>query len=70
VEQALTAYTRGSAWFSFDEHNRGHLEPGALADVAVLDHDPFAIDPDELPNVKADLTMVGGKIVHATGEFA
>ncbi|HEY5652545.1 MAG TPA: amidohydrolase [Acidimicrobiia bacterium] len=70
IEQALTAYTRGSAWFSFDEHNRGHLEAGALADVAVLNRDPFAIDPDELPSVSSDLTLVGGRTVHAAGEFA
>lgn len=69
IEQALTAYTRGSAWFSFDEHDRGHLEPGALADIAVLNRDPFEIDPDELPTVSADLTVVGGEIVHAVGEF-
>ena len=70
VEQALTAYTRGSAWFSFDETDRGHLEPGALADIAVLNRDPFEIDPDELPTVSADLTLLGGKTVHAAGEFA
>ncbi len=66
----MTAYTRGSAWFSFDESDRGHLEPGALADVAVLNRDPFEIDPDDLPAVSADLTLLGGQIVHATGEFA
>jgi hypothetical protein len=70
IEQALTAYTRGSAWFSFDEADRGHLEPGALADIAVLNRDPFEIDPDELPTVSADLTLLGGKIVHAAGEFS
>ncbi len=69
IEQALTAYTRGSAWFSFDEHDRGHLEPGALADIAIVDQDPFEIDPDELPSVGADLTMVGGRIVHTTGKI-
>ncbi len=70
IEQALTAYTSGSAWFSFDERDRGHLEPGALADIAVLNRDPFEIDPDDLPTVSADLTLLGGKIVHATGDFA
>ena len=70
IEQALTAYTSGSAWFSFDETSRGNLEPGALADVAVLSRDPFDIDPNELPTVTADVTMVGGEVVHRTGAFS
>jgi predicted amidohydrolase YtcJ len=64
IEQALTAYTRGSAWFSFEEDDRGHLEQGALADVAVLSDDPFEVDPDRLPEVSAELTLVGGRPVH------
>lgn len=70
VEQALTAYTRGSAWFSFDEASRGHLEPGALADLAVLDADPFALEPDALPEVRSELTLVGGLRTHVGDAFA
>ena len=70
VEQALTAYTRGSAWFSFEEATRGHLEPGAMADLAVLDADPFSIDPDHLPRVRSDLTVIGGVPVHTGPAFA
>lgn len=70
VEQALTAYTRGSAWFSFEEDRRGHLEPGALADVAVLDADPFAVEPDELPEIRSDLTLLGGRPVHVSDAFS
>lgn len=70
VGQALTAYTRGSAWFSFEEETRGHLEPGALADVAVLDADPFSIDPDRLPDVRSELTLLGGTSVHAGPAFS
>jgi predicted amidohydrolase YtcJ len=69
IEQALTAYTRGSAWFSFEEDERGHLEPGALADVAVLTADPFEVDPDRLPEVSSDLTLVGGRPVHVGPGF-
>lgn len=64
IEQALHAYTRGSAWFSFEERERGHLEPGALADVAVLSADPFAVDPSELPGIGSELTLLGGDPVH------
>lgn len=69
VEQALTAYTRGSAWFSFEEQTRGHLEAGAVADLAVLDTDPFAIDPDRLPQVRPELTLVGGRPVYTGPSF-
>ncbi len=70
VEQALTAYTRGSAWFSFEEDERGHLEPGALADIAVLDADPFGVDPADLPGISSDLTLLGGRPTHIGAAFA
>lgn len=70
VEEALSAYTSGSAWFSLDEHKRGKLRPGMLADLAVLTDDPFAIDSGRLTGIRSDLTMVGGAIVHSTGSFA
>ena len=64
VEEALTAHTRGSAWFSFEDASRGHLERGALADRSVLDADPFTIDTGDLPLIRAHATLVGGRIVH------
>lgn len=70
VEQALRAYTSGSAWFSFEEHERGHLEPGALADLAVLSADPFAVDPDLLPEIGSELTLIGGSPVHTGAAFS
>lgn len=70
IEQALSAYTRGSAWFSFEEQTRGHLEPGALADVAVVDPDPFAVEPDALPGITSRLTLVGGRAVHTSPAFS
>ena len=70
LEQALTAYSRGSAWFSFDEASRGHLELGALADLAVLSADPFVLEPDALPEVRSELTLVGGDPTHRADAFA
>lgn len=70
VEEALSAYTSGSAWFSLDEHKRGKLQPGMLADLAVLTDDPFNLDPDRLTDIQSDLTMVDGAIVHSAGPFA
>ena len=69
-EQALGLYTRGSAWFSSEEHERGTLAAGALADLAVLDADYFGIDEDALPSVRSELTIVDGAIVHAGEAFA
>lgn len=70
VEQALAAYTTGSAWFSFEETARGHLERGALADVAVLDADPFEIEADRLPDIRSELTLLGGAPVHVGAAYA
>ncbi len=69
-EDALRAYTIGSAWFSFDENKRGSLEPGKLADLAVLSKDYMTVPLDQLESVESLLTMVGGKIVYAAGPYA
>ncbi len=69
-QEALSAYTSGSAWFSLEEDKRGTLRPGVLADLAVLTDDLFTVDEDEIPDIRALLTLVGGRIVHADGPFA
>lgn len=69
-EDALRAYTIGSAWFSFDENKRGSLEPGKLADLAVLSKDYMTVPLDQLESIESLLTMVGGKVVHAAGPYA
>jgi predicted amidohydrolase YtcJ len=69
-EEALRLYTAGSAWFSFDDEKRGTLEPGRLADLAVLDRDYLTVPAEEIGTLSALLTMVDGRIVHATGPFA
>jgi predicted amidohydrolase YtcJ len=69
-EEALRFYTQGSAWFTFDDDKRGTLEPGRLADLAVLDKDYMAVPAEELGTLTSLLTMVGGKIVYAAEPFA
>jgi predicted amidohydrolase YtcJ len=64
AEQALAMYTRGSAWLSFSEHERGMIRPGLLADWVSLSQDPLAIDPMALRDLKVDATAVGGEIVY------
>lgn len=66
-EQAVEAYTRGSAYAEFAERDKGTLEVGKLADLAVLSQDIFTVPPDALPATKSVLTLVGGKIVHDGG---
>jgi len=63
VEQALTAYTSAAAHACYLEDRLGTLEPGNYADLVVLSHDIFTIDPIEIEGVKVDLTMVEGKVV-------
>ena len=69
-EDALRAYTIGSAWFSFDDKSRGSLEPGKLADLAVLSKDYMTVPLEQIESIESLLTMVGGKIVYATGPYA
>ena len=64
VEEALLATCVAPAWLSGDERRRGKLLPGYLADLVVLDRDPFAIETKELPDVRVVATMVGGRWVH------
>jgi len=68
-EDALRLYTKGSAWFTFDDDKRGTLEPGRLADLAVLDKDYLTVPAGELGSLTSLLTMVGGKIVYAADPF-
>jgi predicted amidohydrolase YtcJ len=69
-EEALRLYTQGSAWFTHDDTRRGTLEPGKLADLAVLTADYMTVPEDAIANIESLLTMVGGRIVYATGPYA
>jgi predicted amidohydrolase YtcJ len=67
--EALRLYTLGSAWFSFDETQRGSLEIGKLADLAVLSKDYMTVPVDQVGGIESLLTMVGGKIVYVAGPY-
>lgn len=64
VEQAVTAYTVGSARAELRDREKGALRPGLLADLAVLTQDIFTIAPEALPTTASDLTVIGGRIVY------
>ena len=68
-EQALRLYTAGSAWFSFDDDRRGTLEVGKLADFAILDQDFFTVPVERIGRTVSLMTVVGGKVVHASTPF-
>lgn len=65
VREAIAAYTSLGAWSGREELSKGTLELGRLADVAVLDRDPCAIDPCGLKDVRTRMTIVGGRVVFA-----
>ncbi len=69
-DTALELWTAGSAWFSSEQDKKGRIKTGQLADLAVLSADFFSIPQEEIKSLESLLTVVGGKIVHADGEFS
>ena len=69
-EEALRLYTHGSSWFSSESAKKGILADGQLADLAVLTDDYLSVPAEKIKGLESVLTLVGGKIVHATGEFS
>jgi predicted amidohydrolase YtcJ len=69
-QEALQLWTHGSAWFSTEQARKGRLAPGQFADCALLSADYFAVAEDDIPDITSVLTVVDGRIVHATGPFA
>lgn len=63
VEEAVRAYTMGSAYASFEENVKGSIEPGKLADLVVLSDDIFSIDPVKIADTKVWMTIFDGQIV-------
>ncbi|MFP5108208.1 amidohydrolase [Neobacillus sp. C211] len=63
LSEALKAYTYGSAFGTFREHELGTLEVGKLADIVVLDQNLFDITPKDIVQAKVQLTIIDGKIV-------
>ncbi|MEX2647517.1 MAG: amidohydrolase [Alphaproteobacteria bacterium] len=61
-EEALAAYTTLGAWAGFEENLKGSIEVGKLADLAVLDQDPFATPKDAIKDVSVALTIVAGQV--------
>jgi hypothetical protein len=68
IEQALAAYTIGSAYAEFAEKQKGTLAPGMLADFVVLDRDLTKVTPSEILKTQVVRTVVGGKTVYESAK--
>jgi len=63
---ALRCASANGAYLTFDEHKKGSLEPGKLADLAVLSADPLTAEEARIADIAALMTMAGGRIVYET----
>lgn len=64
VMEALKGFTIHAAYASFDEHLKGSIKKGKLADIVVLDKDITTVEPNEILNTSVLLTIVGGRILY------
>ena len=62
-EQALQLYSSAASRYTFDEERKGTIEPGKLADIVVLSADYTIVPEEQIKDIKADMTLVGGKVV-------
>jgi predicted amidohydrolase YtcJ len=69
-EQALRMWTEHVGWFSNEEGRKGRIEAGRLADLVVPDRDFFTCPEDDIAHITSLLTVVGGRVVYAAGDFA
>ncbi len=69
-EEAVSIWTTGSAWFSGEADVKGTLAEGMYADLAVLSDDLMTVPEDKIRSITSVLTMVDGRVVHGTGDYA
>jgi len=65
IEEAFKTYTLNAAYASFDENRKGTIEPGKFADITVLSDNPYGVQPDNIKNIKVEMTIVDGKVVYS-----
>ncbi|MBE5776060.1 MAG: amidohydrolase [Clostridiales bacterium] len=64
VQEALDSYTKQGAYASFDEHVKGEIKPGMLADFTVLAQNPFETDAGSIHSIRVERVYLGGKKVY------
>jgi predicted amidohydrolase YtcJ len=64
IKEAIEAYTINNAYAAFEENEKGSITVGKLADFVILSQDLITSDPNQIENIKLEMTVVGGKIVY------
>jgi predicted amidohydrolase YtcJ len=64
LDEAIHAFTTGSAYAEFAEQVKGTITPGKLADLVMLDRDLYQTNPSDIDKAKVVLTVMDGRIVH------
>jgi predicted amidohydrolase YtcJ len=67
IDEAIRMFTLNGAYASFEEHLKGSISEGKLADLTVLDHDPREVAPQELHTLLAAMTVIDGRVVFERG---
>jgi predicted amidohydrolase YtcJ len=68
VMTALKAMTLWPAWQHFEEDHKGSIEPGKLADFAILSDDPTAVDPEDIDQIRVLATIKEGRVIYEASE--
>lgn len=63
ASQALAMYTINAAYASFEEDVKGSITPGKLADLVMLSADPTTVPPEQIKDIKVEMTIIGGQVV-------
>ncbi|OLC11788.1 MAG: hypothetical protein AUH26_05955 [Candidatus Rokubacteria bacterium 13_1_40CM_69_96] len=65
----MRAATLEGAYLTFEEGEKGSLEPGKVADLVVMSDNPLTCSEDRIKDITAELTIVGGRIVYSAGSL-
>lgn len=68
-EAALRLWTEANTWFSNETGKKGQIAVGQLADAVLLSSDFFTVPDRDIAHIRSDLTLLGGTVVHASGDF-
>ncbi len=63
ASQALAMYTINAAYASCEENIKGSITQGKLADMVVLSDDPTKVPPEQIKDIKVEMTIIGGRVV-------
>lgn len=68
MAEAITGYTHGGAWLSFEDSDKGRLVPGQFADFVVLSDDPLSVEPEAILSIQVEQTWIAGQRVWSRAE--